>query len=268
MDKKYAIAALAIALTIVVAAIIVFDWNNHPNPNQSNSNEAIAYTYSIVNTYPHDTSAYTEGLLFSDGMLFESTGEYGQSSLRRVNLGSGVVSQEYKLPDEYFGEGLATVDNSLVQLTWLEKTGFIYNKETFELQRNFSYSTQGWGLTYDGNRLIMSDGSSTLTFLDRTTYQAISQINVTSGDNAVVNINELEYINGTIYANIWHSMSIAIINPVTGQVNGWIDLTGIYEPSNYDSVLNGIAYDAQTGRLFVTGKNWPNLYEITIQAQD
>lgn len=267
MNKKYVAAALAIVLVVTLITIFAFALNKQPNGSSGKETTiAATYSYSIVNTYPHDISAYTEGLVFTNGELYESTGEYTQSSIRKVNLESGAVEQEFKLPDLYFGEGLTTIDGSLMQLTWLENVGFVYNKETFEVQRNFSYNGQGWGLTYDGQHLIMSNGTSTLAFLDPTTYQITSEINVRDGNNSVQNLNELEYINGSIYANIWHSMNIAIINPQTGQVNGWIDLTGIYDPRNYDLVLNGIAYDAQTARLFVTGKNWPNLYEINIHA--
>jgi glutamine cyclotransferase len=208
-------------------------------------------------TYPHDTNAFTEGLVFDNGVLFESTGEYGFSSLRRVDLETGDVQDKILLSDRYFGEGLAVVDNSLVQLTWREKIGFIYNKESLDLIGNFSYSSEGWGLTYDGSNLIMSDGTSKLTFLDPNTFQITRQVSVQDRNSPIKNINELEYINGDIYANIWMQQKIAIINPQTGIVKGWIDLTGIYQSSNIDDVLNGIAYDSQTNRLLITGKDWP-----------
>jgi len=222
------------------------------------------YTYQIVKTYPHDTAAFTEGLVFSNGSLYESTGERGSSSLRRVNLENGTVEQEFLLPISYFGEGLTAVNDSLVQLTWQEKIGFIYDKQTFGLLGNFSYSTQGWGLTYNGSELIMSDGTSNLYFLDPVTYQKVGQISVRDGNTSITNINELEYVNGTVYANIWQQQKIAIINPQTGIVKGWIDLTGIYQSSGTDDVLNGIAFDQQTNSLYVTGKDWPYLYQITI----
>ena len=168
------------------------------------------------------------------------------------------------LPNQYFGEGLTVVNDSLVQLTWREKIGFIYDKETFDLLGNFSYSSEGWGLTFNGSALIMSDSTSKLTFLDPVTFQMIRQVNVHDGITPVTNINELEYINGAVYANIWMQQKIAIINPQTGTVEGWIDLTGIYQSNNLDDVLNGIAYDSQTNRLLITGKDWPNLYEITL----
>jgi len=168
------------------------------------------------------------------------------------------------LPVQYFGEGLTVVNSSLVQLTWQNNIGFIYDKETLGLLGNFSYSNEGWGLTYGGDKLIMSDGTSNLTFLDPVTFQKVGQISVHDGNTPVTNINELEYVNGDIYANIWLQQKIVIINPQTGQVKGWIDLSGIYKSDDPNAVLNGIAYDSQTNRLFVTGKDWPNLYQITI----
>jgi glutaminyl-peptide cyclotransferase len=220
------------------------------------------YTYRIISVYPHDTNAFTEGLVFDNGILYESTGE--SSSLRRVDLESGVVQQEVILPAEFFGEGLAVVNDSLVQLTWQNHVGFVYDKVTFDLRGNFTYSTEGWGLTYDNNHLIMSDGTSNLYFLDPTTFQKTGQVSVHDGDTSVTNINELEYVNGDVYANIWLQQKIAIINPQNGQVKGWIDLSGIYQSTDPNAVLNGIAYDSQTNRLYVTGKDWPNIYQITI----
>jgi glutaminyl-peptide cyclotransferase len=236
------------------------------SPTPSTSNGLRSYTYTIVKTYPHNTTAFTEGLVFDNGVLYESTGTFGSSpsSLRRINFETGQVQQEIFLLSQYFGEGLTLVGNSLVQLTWQNNMGFIYDKETFGLLKNFSYSTEGWGLTYDGNRLIMSDGSANLYFLDPVTFHKIGQVNVHDGNTSVTNINELEYVNGDVYANIWLQQKIAIINPQNGIVKGWIDLTGIYQSNNVDEVLNGIAYDSQTNTLFVTGKNWPNLYQISI----
>jgi glutamine cyclotransferase len=233
-----------------------------PTLDPSTSNGPTSYTYKIVKTYRHDPSAFTEGLVFDNGVLYESTGL--TSSLRRVDLESGNVLQKVSLSEEYFGEGLAVVNDSLVQLTWQNQIGFIYDKSTFSLLGNFSYDTEGWGLTNYGNRLIMSDGSSTLTFLDPITFQKNGQITVHDGNTLVTNINELEYVNGDVYANIWLQQKIAILNPQNGVVKGWIDLTGIYQSNNIDDVLNGIAYDSATDRLFVTGKNWPYLYQITI----
>ena len=233
-----------------------------PTLDPSTSNGPTIYTYKIVKTYRHDPGAFTEGLVFDDGVLYESTGL--SSSLRRVDLESGNVLQKVSLSEEYFGEGLAVVNDSLVQLTWQNNIGFIYDKSTFSLLGNFSYETEGWGLTNDGNRLIMSDGSSKLTFLDPITFQKNGQVIVHDGNTSITNINELEYVNGDVYANIWLQQKIAIVNPQNGDVKGWIDLTGIYQSQSIDDVLNGIAYDSQNNRLFITGKYWPNLYQITI----
>lgn len=267
MDKRWVAAGSALIVIVILAGVLAVALNGDQAGNSA-VDEAVNYTYSVVKAYPHDTSAYTEGLVFSNGSLYESTGEYGTSSLRRVDLETGIVLQEYNLSSDYFAEGLTTVDGSLIQLTWLDRVGFVYDANSFAVMRNFSYSTQGWGLTYDGSNLIMSDGSSTLTFLNPQTYEVTSQVNVKDQKQSISNINELEYINGDVYANIWMTTKIAIISPETGQVKGWIDLSGIYQPTAYDSVLNGIAYDQQTNRLFVTGKNWPNLYEITIKPTD
>jgi len=235
-----------------------------PTVTTQPNNSPIIYTYQIVNIYPHDTEAFTQGIVFDNGTLLESTGGWGTSYLRRVDIESGTVVQECRLSDEFFGEGLAKIDDKLVQLTWLNNLGLVYDSNTFELLGNFSYPTQGWGLSFDGQKLIMSDGSSTLYFLDPITYDRIGQLNVVDGDIPIANINEMEYINGDIYANIWKTQKIAIINPQTGQVKGWIDLAGIYQPQGVEDVLNGIAYDQKANRLFVTGKNWPNIYQIEI----
>ena len=232
------------------------------SPTPSPTIGSTIYTYEIIRVYPHDTKAFTEGLAFNNGILYESTGE--SSSLRRVDLESGVVQQEVNLPAEFFGEGLTVVNDSLVQLTWQNHVGFVYDMVTFDLRRNFTYSTEGWGLTYNGSELIMSDGTSNLYFLDPTTFQKIGQVSVHDGNTSVTNINELEYVKGDVYANIWLQQKIAIINPQNGQVKGWIDLSGIYQSNDPNAVLNGIAYDSQTDRLYVTGKDWPNLYQITI----
>jgi len=223
---------------------------------------SVIYTYEIIRVYPHDTNAFTQGLAFDNGILYESTGQL--SSLRRIDLESGVVEQEVILPAEFFGEGLTVVNDSLIQLTWQNHIGFIYDKVTFDLRGNFTYSTEGWGLTYNGSKLIMSDGTSNLYFLDPTTFQKTGQVSVHDGNTSITNINELEYVNGDVYANIWLQQEIAIINPQNGQIKGWIDLSGIYQSNDPNAVLNGIAYDSQTDRLYITGKDWPKLYQITI----
>ena len=269
MKKSLVIAILLIVVIIVLSASILVIFNSN---NASAKSTVTYYTYSIVNTYPHDTNAFTEGLVYSDGFLYESSGSgnlNGTSTLRRENLTTGNVLQEYTLPAQYFGEGIAIVNNTIIQLTWQSNIGFIYNKTTFALLGNFTYPTQGWGLTYDGKNLIMSDGTDHLYFLNPTTFQQTGQIQVHDGNTSVVNINSLDYINGEVYANIWLTNKIAIINPETGQVKAWINLTGLPDEnnSNPNAVLNGIAYDQQNNRLFVTGKDWPNLYQIKLIPQ-
>jgi glutamine cyclotransferase len=267
MDKR----TTTIAIILIVAVFLGSMWIGYNFSIQTQNGQidgATQYTYKILNTYPHDTAAFTEGLIYDQDVLFESTGEYGTSSLRRVNLETGEVTKEITLPTTYYGEGLTLVNDSLVQLTWKEHTGFVYDAATFELQGNFSYSTDGWGLTYDGEHLIMSDGTATLYFLDPNTFQQTGTLTVHDGNSDVINLNELEYINGTIYANIWLTNQIAIIDPQTGQIIGALDLTGLYQSSEPDAVLNGIAYDPQNNQLYVTGKNWPNLYQIEPEPQN
>jgi glutaminyl-peptide cyclotransferase len=262
--KKLALAAVLVILAVLLTGAVWVAFLSFTRTPNDQSQTVQHYTYTITNTYPHDTNAFTEGLLFDRGVLYESTGGYDSSSLRRVGLENGSVLQDLALPGQYYGEGLALVNDSLVQLTWRENIGFVYDKATFGLLRNFTYATEGWGLTYDGHQLIMSDGTSKLYFLDPTTFQRVSSINVHDGNNTIGGINELEVVNGDVYANIWLTQTISIINPQTGAVKGYVDLSGIYRSSDPNAVLNGIAYDAATGRLFVTGKDWPSLYEIQI----
>lgn len=225
------------------------------------------YTYQILNTYPHDQSAFTEGLVFEDGVLYEGTGLYKYSNLRRVELETGKILQIRELSNQYFGEGITIYGDKIIQLTWKSHLGFVYDKYNFKLLQEFNYPTEGWGITYDGDFLIMSDGTSTLHFLDPETFEEMSQIEVYENDIPVTKINELEYVQGEIFANIWLTERIARINPLTGQVIGWIDLKGILSPEDYSEkvdVLNGIAYDAKNNRLWVTGKFWPKLFEIEL----
>jgi len=224
--------------------------------------------YEIVHTYPHDPRAFTQGLLYVDGHLYESTGLRGQSSIRMLDLNTGRVLQKYDLPADYFGEGLTDWGSTLVQLTWQAHKGFVYDRFSFALLRTFSYAGEGWGLTHDDKQLIMSDGTSYLRFLDPKSFRETRRIHVsTENGQEIPDLNELEYVRGEIYANIWHSDRIARISPKTGKLLGWIDLNGLRDPSttaNPDAVLNGIAYDAKENRLFVTGKLWPKLYEIKV----
>ena len=199
------------------------------------------------------------------GVLYEGTGLKGSSSLRRVDLETGKVLQSLSLPEEYFGEGITTWNDSLIQLTWQSHTGFVYDRQSFQQLRQFSYPTEGWGITRDATRLIMSDGTSNLIFLDPASFATTGTLAVQDGGTPITKINELEYIQGQVYANIWQTDKIAIIDPHDGMVTGWIDLTGLLQTQNYNGqvdVLNGIAYDSLTDRLFVTGKYWPYLFQI------
>lgn len=222
-------------------------------------------SYSVVASYPHDPDAFTQGLLWHDGRLYESTGLYGESTLRRVVLDTGVVEQQAPLSSSYFGEGLTLWQDRLLQLTYLGQTCFIWDQATFAPLGTFSYSGQGWGLTHDGTVLIMSDGSSTLTFRDPDTFAPSGGVAVTDDGAAVDHLNELEWIRGEVFANRWLTDLIARIDPDTGGVIAWIDLTGLLDPSPPGAdVLNGIAWDDDGERLFVTGKRWPTLYEIEL----
>ena len=243
-----------------------------PTPTATPTGETspISYTYEVINVYPHDSNAFTQGLVIDEGVMYEGTGLTGESSLRRVDLETGDVLQIYELPSNLFGEGITVFGDKIIQLTWQSEIGFVYDKSSFDLLQNFSYSTQGWGITTDGTRLIMSDGSANLYFLNPETFEKTGQVEVHDGNTSVTKLNELEYINGEVYANVWLTNKIAIINPNTGQVTGWIDLTGIYTPGTGDSnnVLNGIAYDSENSSLFVTGKRWSQLFEIKLIEAD
>lgn len=257
MKKLYAASLTIVAVGLVLSAILLFFLSGN------SANPPLRYTYDIVNIYPHDESAFTQGLVFDEGYLYESTGLYNHSTLRRVELEAGETLQVYDLPTKYFGEGITIFDDKIIQLTWKSNTGFVYDKHSFELLREFSYPTEGWGITHDGSKLIMSDGTATLYFLDPVTFEGVGQIQVHDNE-PVTELNELEYIQGELYANIWKEEKIAIINPQTGQVKAWIDLSGIEESESEDvsNVLNGIAYDAEENRLFVTGKRWAHIFEI------
>jgi glutamine cyclotransferase len=234
--------------------------------------EPLAQTlsYEILNTLPHDPTCYTQGLVIEDGVFYESCGLYGQSSLRKVEPASGVVQAESDLGANYFAEGLVLLDGKLYQLTWQENTGFVYGASTLEPISTFHYQTQGWGLTTDGSALILSDGSNTLYWLDPGSMQVLRQVNVSYEGQPVEYLNELEYINGTLFANIYLTDTIVAIDPKDGRVISLIDLTGLRPEQNLTmqgEVLNGIAYDDQNDKLYVTGKNWPNLYEIRLVPQ-
>ena len=258
--KMQHLAIIAIvAVALVIGSFILIQLNANSDP--------VIYTYEVVNQYPHDPKAFTQGLVIEKGVLYEGTGLWGESTLRRVELKTGNVTQLYSLPDHLFGEGITIFGDKIVQITYLNQTGFVYDKHSFDLLEEFSYPTQGWGITNDGNRLIMSDGSANLHFLDPETFEELGQVEVHDLE-PVTYLNELEYINGKVYANILGIDKIAIIDPHNGRVTGWINLKGLYnqEDSESSNVLNGIAYDKETDRLFITGKLWSKLFEIKLIA--
>lgn len=225
------------------------------------------YRYHVIKIYPHDTHAFTEGLVFNNGYLYESTGLYQQSTLRKVALATGKILKKYALAPHYFAEGLTVIDSHLYQLTYKENIGFVYEKNTFQVEKIFYYGTEGWGLTTDGKQLIMSNGSTNLLFLDKETFKITKMLAVHDENNKTYSLNELEYINGKIYANVWPTSFIAIISVENGKIEGWIDIAKLYPKENCDSkdcVANGIAYDNQHHTLLVTGKNWPFLYAIKL----
>lgn len=225
------------------------------------------YGYQVVNSYPHDRGAFTQGLEFYKGYLYEGTGQNGTSSLRKVELATGAVVLKIDLPEKYFGEGITLSRNRVIQLTWQTSTGFVYDIGGFRLLRTFSYPGEGWGLTNNGDTIYMSDGTAQIRLWDAETFAERSRITVKDAGQPVPHINELEWVKGEIWANVWMSDRIARISPADGRVLGWIDLAGLLpseERSGNEDVLNGIAYDAATDRVFVTGKLWPKLYEIRV----
>lgn len=223
-------------------------------------------TYQVVKSYPHDRQAFTQGLVYADGVLYEGTGLNGQSAIRKVRLENGEVLQQHRLDDKYFGEGIAVWDRTIVQLTWQSEIGFVYDRDTLKPLKTFRYSGEGWGLTHDGTRLIMSDGSATIRFLDPKTLGETGRITVRDGALPIKNLNELEFVKGELFANVYQTDRIVRFSPKTGQVHGWIDLSGLLSPREAVGVdvLNGVAYDAAGDRLFVTGKLWPKVFEIRI----
>jgi glutaminyl-peptide cyclotransferase len=226
-------------------------------------------TYQVIHSYPHDAQAFTQGLIYLDGHLYESTGLVGSSSLRMEDLETGRILQFHDVPSPIFAEGLTNWASTLIQLTWQNHSVLVYDRLTFRLLRALPYPGEGWGLTQDGTHLIETDGSATLHFLDPENLREIRKVKVTDHGALVTQLNELEFIHGQVYANIWHTDRIARISPVTGKVLGWIDLTGLLPKgarSSPEAVLNGIAYDAEHDRLFVTGKLWPKLFEIKVIA--
>ena len=252
-----------LVLLLVGVVIVSLSYPLLTRPEEPDTEHA----YTVVNTFPHDPEAFTQGLVFHDGRLYEGTGLRGQSSVRIVELETGEITKIHRLPSEYFGEGITIHGDRIIQVTWESRVGFVYDMDSLEVLDTFSISTEGWGLTSDGASLILSDGTPTLRFLDPETFQETRTVEVRDGDEPVSLINELEYIDGVVYANIWQTDMIAGIDPFSGSILGWLDLSGLRDHIDDDAsidVLNGIAYDDETGHLFVTGKLWPLLFEIEL----
>lgn len=233
------------------------------------SEKSISHTYKIINMYPHDKEAFTQGLFYEDGYLYESTGQYGTSSLRKVVPETGDIIQIKMLPSDLFGEGITAYQDTIIQLTWMSRIFLIYEKETFKILRlsKFTLPLEGWGLTFDGKNLIMSDGTQSLYFFDPEKLTPVNRIEVRDGIRPIYKLNELEFIKDKIFANIWQSSSICIIDPKSGNVTGWIDLKNLVPKefrTHADNVLNGIAYNPSEGTIYITGKKWPYLYELKI----
>jgi glutamine cyclotransferase len=255
------------ALLGLTTAMLAFIRPSGPLSAQAPSAALPLYSYTIVRSYPHDPTAFTQGLQFADGVLYEGTGLNGKSSIRKVKLETGEVLQRRNVDAAHFGEGITLWQSNIIQLTWQSGLAFVYDRTTFAPKRSFSYSGEGWGLTHDGTDLIMSDGTDELRFLDPATFKERHRIKVTAVGTAVPRLNELEYVKGEVLANIWQTDYVARIDPASGKIAAWIDLRGLLTPRERGStdVLNGIAYDAATDRLFVTGKLWPRLFEIKLR---
>lgn len=274
---RFALLVLALLSPAVVvtpglsqssAACPVMSRSADPPSTMAENSAAPIYGYRVVREFPHDPDAFTQGLVYADDVLYEGTGQYGESTLRRVDMESGRVLDWTALDPMYFGEGIAIVADRIYQLTWQTQTAFVYDRETLKPLTTFSYVTEGWGLTTDGEQLIMSDGTNRLFFRDPETFKASGRVTVCDGNQPVPDLNELEYIGGEVWANVWQTDRIARIDPVTGLVTGWIDLSGLLSAADLEAqsvdVLNGIAYDPETDKIFVTGKLWPKLFEIEL----
>lgn len=263
----------SIALLLTFAACSA----NNPGATQAESQTQMTaparvqtYSYEVINTYPHDPGAFTQGLVFHQGLLYESTGLNGSSSLRRVELETGKVLKIVPIATQFFAEGLALFNGRLYQLTWQNQQGFVYDLDSFNLLGGFRYSGEGWGLTHDSHSLIMSDGSSQIRFVNPDTFEVQRTITVQNNGREIAQLNELEYVKGEIYANIWQTDRVARIDPNSGRVTAWINLSGLLSPEDRArgvDVLNGIAYDETSDRLFVTGKFWPKLFEIRLKLR-
>jgi glutamine cyclotransferase len=263
MNRKFSRLLLVflhvLFLLTAFRAFLVGQTSHQPSPQE--------YTFAIVAAYPHDTSAFTQGLAYRDGFLYEGTGREGQSSLRKIRLETGEIVQQVNLEPDLFGEGITLLKDKVIQLTWKSEIGFVYDLNNFHQLRRFSYSGEGWGLATNGRELFMSDGTPEIRVLDGETFQEKRRLKVHDGSTSVDQLNELEFVEGQIFANIWHSNRVARISPQTGEVVGWIDLTGLLSPMyrlDPEAVLNGIAYDPVRKRLFVTGKLWPRVFQIRL----
>ena len=262
----------AISPAVFIISVWGFVWTAAPLPAWSAEAQAKApvYGYRIVNRYPHDRNAFTQGLVYKgDDRLYESTGLQGQSTLREVQLVTGKLERLARLPPKLFGEGVTRWQDRLIQLTWKSGLALVFDETTFRASGRFEWPREGWGITHDGSHLIVSDGSDVLYFVDPKSFETVRQVRVTDAGEPVPRLNELEYVEGEIYANVWTSDRIARISPADGQVVGWIDLSGLLvgvQRTGQEDVLNGIAYDADGKRLFVTGKRWPVLFQIEVTA--
>jgi glutaminyl-peptide cyclotransferase len=262
MPRLIPVAALAASTVLALQA-------QAPRSIPPAMSKAPKYGYTVVRSYPHDPKAFTQGLEFFGGFLYEGTGQKGRSAVRKVDIETGKVVQEERLHAQYFGEGITISQGKLFQVTWQDRTGFVYDARTLKFIRNFSYFGEGWGLTHDPLNLIMSDGTSTLRFLETTRFQERRRVKVADAAVPIERLNELEWVRGEIWANVWETDYIVRISPKDGRVVGWIDLKGLQSGPAVklppDAVLNGIAYDAQNDRIFVTGKLWPRLFEIRVK---
>ncbi|HJU92622.1 MAG TPA: glutaminyl-peptide cyclotransferase [Pyrinomonadaceae bacterium] len=264
--KRLHIAGIGV-ISLLIACIACGNGDNTNTAPASNA-PIPKYGYQIVNIFPHDSNAFTQGLILSDGKLLESTGQEGSSSLRSVELESGKILKKIDVPSPYFAEGAAVLKGKVYQLTWQHNLGFIYDLQTLERAGQFEFEGEGWGLTTDGGSLIISDGSHQLKFIDPSSFRVTRTLSVVDAGRPVNQLNELEFVKGEIYANVWHSDQIAVIDPQTGRVKSWIDLTGLMpedEARDPEAVLNGIAYDHANDKLYVTGKLWPRLFEIKVK---
>ncbi len=258
---------LFVKTLLLCAYAIIIPQNGLCKENLSSNITSPTYNAEVIRSFPHDREAFTQGLTYMDENIFEGTGLYGQSAIRRVTIETGSVGQKLTLADHYFGEGITIFNNSIIQLTWKAGIGFVYDKSSFSLLHTFEYPGEGWGITGNNTHLIMSHGTDTLSFIDPRTYSVSHTLKVSDRGTSIHYLNELEYIKGEIFANVWPQDRIVRINPETGKVTGWISLAGIVSDQKRDKnvqVFNGIAYDEVHDRLFVTIKNWPRMYEIRL----